>query len=72
MNERAIGLLREIEKNCLIILESWRLKDNQHIATRLGLENILILCKLLVEEIEKGSFGKTGKGSTGSKGGSMG
>lgn len=57
MNERAIGLLKEIEKNCLIILEGWRLKDDQHLATRLGLENILTLCKLLVEEIEKGSSG---------------
>lgn len=57
MNERAIGFLKEIEKNCLIILESWRVKDNQHIATRLGLENILTLCRLVIEEIGKGSPG---------------
>lgn len=60
MNERAIGFLREIEKNCLIILESWQVKDNQHIATRLGLNNILALCRLVIEEIGKGSPGKAG------------
>ena len=53
MKERVISLIGEIEKNCLVILESWQLKGNHHLATRLGLENILIFCKLVIEEIQK-------------------
>ena len=54
MKERVLPFLREIEKVCHVILEDRQLKENRLIATRLGVENILTICGLAMEEIKKG------------------
>ena len=53
MNERAIGLLKEIEKNASIILQDWRLKFNPYLPIMLALKNILTLSEMVIREIEK-------------------
>ena len=51
MEEKVSSLLGEIEKTCHLILEDRRLNENQFIAVKLGLKQILTLCSWARQEL---------------------
>lgn len=51
MKEKLSSLLGEIEKTCHLILEDRRLNENQFIAIKLGLKQILTLCSWARQEL---------------------
>lgn len=53
MKEKVVDYLKRMEKTCRVVQEERTLQENRLLAVRLGLDSILCLCTMAMEEIQR-------------------